>query len=122
MAEAMFEPGRVYTKCGVILEGLEPESRAQQDLFSIPDPRAPALLAAMDGLNSRFGRQTLRLGSEGLGQKSYDTKRAFKTRPGQPGSIRFRLHGDVGSYRFPIANNTIARDMANRDNQIAIWP
>lgn len=79
MAEAMFEPGRVYTKCGVMLEGLEPESRAQQDLFSIPDPRAPALLAAMDGLNSRFGRQTLRLGSEGLGQKSYDTKRAFKS-------------------------------------------
>lgn len=79
MAEAMFEPGRVYTKCGVMLEGLEPESRAQQDLFSIPDPRAPALLAAMDGLNSRFGRQTLRLGSEGLGQKPYDTKRAFKS-------------------------------------------
>jgi DNA polymerase V len=64
-----------------MLEGLEPESRAQQGLFSIPDPRAPALLAAMDGVNSRFGRQTLRLGSEGLGQKPYDTKGAFKSPP-----------------------------------------
>lgn len=79
MADAMFEPSPGLYECGVMLEGLEPESRAQQDLFSTRDPRGPVLLAAMDGLNSRFGRQTLRLGSEGLGQKPYDTKRAFKS-------------------------------------------
>ena len=78
MAEAMFEQGAVYTKCGVMLEGLEPESGAQQDLFAAPDPRSPALLAALDGINDRFGRNTLRLASEGMGAKSYDTKRTFK--------------------------------------------
>ena len=75
----MYEAGGVYTKCGVMLEGLEPLSAHQADLFAVPDPRSPALLAAMDGLNSRFGRNTLRLGSEGFGQKVYDTKRAFKS-------------------------------------------
>lgn len=79
MTEAMFEAGRVYTKCGVMLEGLEPEGAAQQDLFAKPDPRSPGLLAAMDAINGRFGRQTMRLASEGAGAKAYDTKRAFKS-------------------------------------------
>ena len=79
MADAMFEAGAVYTKCGVMLEGLEPASAHQADLFAVPDPRSPALLAAIDGLNGRFGRHTLRLASEGFGDKPYDTKRAFKS-------------------------------------------
>jgi DNA polymerase V len=79
MTEVMFEAGRVYTKCGVMLEGLEPEGAAQQDLFARPDPRSPELLAAMDAINGRFGRQTMRLASEGSGPKAYDTKRAFKS-------------------------------------------
>lgn len=79
MTEAMFEAGAIYTKCGVMLEGLEPEAAAQQDLFAVPDPRSPKLLDAMDAINDRFGRHTLRLASEGSGQKPYDTKRAYKS-------------------------------------------
>ncbi len=79
MADAMYEAGGVYTKCGVMLEGLEPMAAHQADLFAVPDPRSPALLAAIDGLNGRFGRHTMRLASEGFGQKAYDTKRAFKS-------------------------------------------
>ena len=79
MADVMYETGGVYTKCGVMLEGLEPMTAHQADLFAVPDPRSPALLAAIDGLNGRFGRNTMRLASEGFGQKSYDTKRAFKS-------------------------------------------
>ena len=79
MAAGMYETGGVYTKCGVMLEGLEPMTAHQADLFAVPDPRSPALLAAIDGLNGRFGRNTMRLASEGFGQKSYDTKRAFKS-------------------------------------------
>jgi len=33
----------------------------------------------MDELNGKFGRQTMRLASEGAGAKGYDTKRAFKS-------------------------------------------
>ena len=79
MADAMFEVGKVYTKSGVMLQGLEPEGSAQQDLFEKPDPRSPALLGVLDKINGRFGRQTLRLASEGVGVKPYDTKREFKS-------------------------------------------
>lgn len=48
IAEAIFEQGAVYTKCGVMLEGLEPESGAQQDLFA-----ALACLAGGAGRHQR---------------------------------------------------------------------
>lgn len=79
MTESMFQPGGVYTKCGVMLEELEPQGMGQGDLFAQSDPRAPALLAAMDGLNSRFGRNTITIASQGSGTKGFDTKRAHKS-------------------------------------------
>lgn len=79
MVEAMFEPGGVYTKCGVLLEDLVPAQGGQTDLFAQADPRSPALLSAMDSLNSRYGRNTLVLAAQGLGQKGHDTKRAYKS-------------------------------------------
>lgn len=79
MTEAMFQPGGVYTKCGVLLEDLSPQGQGQADLFAVADPRAPALLAAMDGLNSRFGRNTITLAAQGHGAKAFDTKRSQKS-------------------------------------------
>ena len=79
MTEAMFQPGGVYTKCGVLLEDLTPQGQGQADLFATVDPRAPALLAAMDGLNSRFGRNTITLAVQGHGAKAFDTKRSQKS-------------------------------------------
>lgn len=79
MTEAMFQPGGVYTKCGVLLEDLTPQGCGQADLFAVADPRAPALLAAMDGLNSRFGRNTITLAAQGHGAKAFDTKRSQKS-------------------------------------------
>ncbi len=79
MADAMFVPGSIYTKCGVMLEGLHPQSAAQSDLFAPVDPKAAPLLAAIDGLNGRFGRNTVRLAAEGQGERAYDTKRQLKS-------------------------------------------
>lgn len=79
MTEAMFQPGGVYTKCGVLLEDLTPQEQGQADLFAVPDPRAQALLAAMDGLNSRFGRNTIKIAAQGYGAKAFDTKRGQKS-------------------------------------------
>src|SRR3546814_3395557 len=75
----MFQPGGVYTKCGVLLEDLTAEGAGQADLFATADPKAPALLAAMDGLNSRFGRNTVILAAQGCGARSFDTKRSQKS-------------------------------------------
>lgn len=79
MVESMFQPGGVYTKCGVLLEDLQPAGAGQADLFAAPDPRAPALLAAMDGLNARFGRNTITVAAQGYGPRSFDTKRSQKS-------------------------------------------
>lgn len=49
------------------------------DVFAVPDARAPDLLAAMDGLNDRFGRNTITLAAQGRGSKSFDTKRERKS-------------------------------------------
>ncbi len=62
LADAMFVPGSIYTKCGVMLEGLHAQGAAQADLFVSADPKAGELLGAFDGLNRRFGRGTVRLG------------------------------------------------------------
>lgn len=79
MVESMFEPGRVYTKCGILLEELAQGSASQGDLFAAADPRAPALLAAIDGLNGRFGRGTVAIATQGFGAKGFDTKRDHKS-------------------------------------------
>ncbi|KQN00173.1 type VI secretion protein ImpB [Sphingomonas sp. Leaf230] len=79
MADSMFVPGAIYTKCGVMLEGLHAAGEAQIDLFATIDPKAAPLLAAIDGLNGRFGRNTVRIAAEGQGAKSYDTKRESKS-------------------------------------------
>ena len=75
----MFQGGGAYTKCGVLLEDLTPQGQGQADLFALPDPGAPALLAAMDGLNSRFGRNTIIIAAQGHGPKDFDTKRTQKS-------------------------------------------
>ena len=72
----LWEPGTVYHKAGVVLDGLEPPGTDQQlDLFGSPAPnqnvreekvlavRRPDLMASLDALNHRFGRGTVRLAS-----------------------------------------------------------
>ena len=72
----LWEPGAVYHKAGVVLDGLEPPSSGQQlGLFGAasavacaqPVPATvrerPQLMATLDQLNQRFGRGTVRLGT-----------------------------------------------------------
>ena len=79
MMEAMYQPGGVYTKCGVLLEELVQEGAGQGDFFAVADPRAPGLLAAMDCLNGRFGRGTVGIAAQGFGARGFDTKRSSKS-------------------------------------------
>jgi DNA polymerase V len=48
-------------------------------MFAAPDPRAPALISAMDALNARFGRETCVLAAQGIGARRFDTKREMKS-------------------------------------------
>ena len=69
----LWEPGAVYHKAGVVLDGLEPPGLGQQlSLFApaatLPQPAnpqlsadRPALMASLDALNQRFGQGTVRV-------------------------------------------------------------
>jgi DNA polymerase V len=57
--EAAWRDGFAYTKAGVILDDLRRREDAPRSLFEAPDPRAAALMAAMDEVNARYGRHTV---------------------------------------------------------------
>jgi DNA polymerase V len=86
-ARREFRPRFNYAKAGVILVDLQPASRHQGelDLFSSDDIRAPptkdrtALMDAMDVLNRRYGRDSVRVGSSTLASHDRDV-RSWATR------------------------------------------
>lgn len=73
-----------YKKCGVILLGLEPEDQVSPDLFA-PTPTAKQRQAThlMDNINTRFGKETLFLGAEGIDSSNWrkrsENSSAFNT-------------------------------------------
>ena len=62
-----------------MLEDLCAAETAPRDLFEQPDQRAPALVAAMDAINRRHGRHTIRLAAEGAGARRYETRREMRS-------------------------------------------
>lgn len=67
----IFRAGYAYKKAGIMLMELGPENQQRQpDLFSAPvNPvKSHKLMAAMDALNAKFGRGTLRVAAEGVDQ------------------------------------------------------
>lgn len=89
-----FRAGFNYSKAGTMLLDLQPASQVQGelDLFSVaeaPEPHGkdkgrPALMEAMDALNLRFGRDSVRLGSATLASngaevRSWSTKQERRT-------------------------------------------
>lgn len=63
--QQIFIPGYPYQKSGIMLDGIEPEAGHQPDLFAVAaSPQRARLMAAMDSINGRFGRHTLRSAAE----------------------------------------------------------
>ena len=90
MMEAMYQPGGVYTKCGILLEELLVRGAGQGDFFAVQDPRAPGLLAAMDGLNDQFGRGTV-----GIAAQRFGARVRYEAESEEPG-MDDTLGGDPG--------------------------
>ena len=63
----VWKPGYDYKKAGVMLTDLVSASAGQGLLFGASDPRRAALMAAIDEVNAKHGRGTVRLASAGLG-------------------------------------------------------
>jgi DNA polymerase V len=83
MLKRLYKPGYVYQKSGVILNDLVPAEGVQLDLFfdrsaEAQSKQSEKLMAVMDEINLRYGRQTLKLGSEGF-KSPWKMKQNFKT-------------------------------------------
>ena len=77
---SMWRPGLRYAKCGVILLDLQAEADAPRDLLPTVDPvRSEKLMTALDAVNSRFGRGTLRPG--GISKETSWSTRANNRSP-----------------------------------------
>lgn len=67
---ATYQPGYNYLKCGVRATGIIPEGEVQFNLFAnYEHSREQKLAELMDELNDRYGRGTLRLGSDSFERK-----------------------------------------------------
>ena len=68
--QAIFRDGYRYQRAGVVLLDLAAPGPRPHDLFAAPAPETTArrqrLLSAMDAINARWGRGTLRVLAEGL--------------------------------------------------------
>jgi DNA polymerase V len=66
-AARLYRPGYRYAKAGVVLDGLVPRASAQRPLFDRRDAeRSDRLMRALDGINARYGRDTVYLAAQGI--------------------------------------------------------
>lgn len=67
---AIFETGYSYKKAGVIVDGLHSETSVQQNIFDNKDrEKQRRLLKTLDKLNRDFGRDKIKLASQGDGKE-----------------------------------------------------
>ena len=80
LLQQLYKPGVRYMKAGVMLMELVPEGGQQTDLFGYSQgaPQASNLMRTIDSLNQRYGRGTVKLGSEGL-HKAWAMRRELKS-------------------------------------------
>jgi DNA polymerase V len=70
-SEAIYRPGHAFSKAGVLLLELQPETLVQGHLFEQRDTeRSKLLMQTLDNLNRQFGARTVQYASAGL-QKSW---------------------------------------------------
>nr|USU32438.1 Y-family DNA polymerase [Methylobacterium sp. OTU13CASTA1] len=65
--KGIYRPGFRYRKCGILLLDLRPAAAVQGSLFLQPDqPRRVQLMAAVDALNARYGKDRVRYATSGM--------------------------------------------------------
>jgi DNA polymerase V len=82
IVKRLYKPGYVYQKAGVLLNDLVPDEGRQRDLFFDTSEtnitQSAKVMAVLDAINQRYGRQTLKLGSEGF-KAPWKMKQNFKS-------------------------------------------
>ena len=77
-----FRSGIKYAKAGVLLQDIGPAQRQSISLFDeISEPEAQGgLMLALDEINRKFGKNTIRLGAQGEPDATWHMKRNMKSR------------------------------------------
>jgi len=76
----IYKPGFQYKKAGIMLMGLQDESAKQLTLFDTVEPENTLqVMGALDLVNQRFGRGTLRLASQGVASADWITRADSRT-------------------------------------------
>jgi len=73
----IYRPGYGYHKAGVMLVDITPKGSQQFSLFApsgVASARSGKLMEALDGINQRYGRGTLRVAAEGV-EKGWQMRR-----------------------------------------------
>ena len=83
--DIVFKDGYRYMKCGVIVSGIVPENRVQQDMFDNLDrTKHSKVNNILDTLNKKYGADVLRIGSLGVAKqwnlKAEKLSRCYSTR------------------------------------------
>jgi DNA polymerase V len=74
---ALYRPGFRYKKAGVIFLDLVPAANVTGGFFDLPDSaRSRACMRAVDGLNRRFGRDTVTFAAAGA-RRAWKLRSAF---------------------------------------------
>ncbi len=74
--QTIFKEGYSYKKAGVIVSEIVPENQVQQNLFDEVDRTKQAkLMATLDLLNSKMGRDVVRISSQGTDKKEWKLRR-----------------------------------------------
>lgn len=76
----IYKPNYNYAKAGVMLSEIVSKLRIQKDLFaqSEASPKSEALMAAMDNINRKMGKASIKLASEGF-KKPWRMKQGNKS-------------------------------------------
>lgn len=81
--EKLYREGIPYAKAGIMLYDLTPRVRLQGNLLSMnrenEDSRRHVLMGAIDSINKKMGRQTIRFAAEGPEKASWHMQRKYKS-------------------------------------------
>jgi DNA polymerase V len=65
LCQRMFKPGYQYKKAGIVLSEISPVTHRQDDWLEPAGSPDSRLMAALDTLNQRFGRGTVKVSTQG---------------------------------------------------------
>jgi DNA polymerase V len=78
LVERLFKPGYEYKKAGIMLGEIHPAGRYQMDWLEPTQATDTRLMDALDGLNKRFGRGTVKVSTQGA-YKEWQMKQERKS-------------------------------------------